>query len=300
LKSQLKAVWILGLAALSLFIYQDPAYAWGAGVHVMQGSLILENLQWIGAALAEILQSFPEDYLYGCLSADIFIGKGSHYHHDHCHNWSVGRRILDAAGSDREVAFAYGYLSHLAADIVAHNIYVPNQLYLTSSTTRWGHIYWEVRAEEYTDRRYWRVAQDLMLRHNAENDAFVQKIVKARLISFQTKKKLFHRAIRLGDLGKRQQADALVSRNSRWDVDGQYIDTLNRISVGLIADFLNHPQNAVCLKYDPIGSDRLVSAKQLRRISRQINGKSPTEGIFKIPSDIAQLAVPPQNFLPCE
>jgi hypothetical protein len=201
--------------------------------------------------------------------------------------------MLDAARSDREIAFAYGYLSHLAADIVAHNIYVPNQLYMTSSSSRLGHIYWEVRAEEYTDRRYWLLAQDLMLGHNHENDAFVQKMIKGKFVSFETKKKFFIRAIRLCELGKRRQADVLVSRNSRWDVTPEYIDGLNRICLGLIVDFLNNPNDAVCLQYDPIGSERLASAKQLRRVSRQLHGKSPTEAIFEVPADLSRLAVPP-------
>ena len=68
----------------------------------------------------------------------------------------MGRKLLLQAADPREQAFACGYLSHLAADIIAHNIYVPNQLYLTSSTIRWGHIYWELRADEFTDQKYWK------------------------------------------------------------------------------------------------------------------------------------------------
>lgn len=291
----MKPFFTIGLAFCGVLVFGDRAFAWSAGVHIMQGSLILENLLWVGGGLAKILECYPLDYLYGCLSADIFIGKGSRYHHDHCHNWSIAKRMLSASRSDRQTAFAYGYLSHLAADIVAHNVYVPNQLYLTSSTARLGHIYWEVRAEEYTDRRYWKIAEGLMLRGNHENDTFVQKIVKQNIVPFETKKKIFLNAIRLCDLGKRRRADTVVSRNSRWDVTREYIDTLNHICLGLIVNFLNNPDDAVCLKYDPIGSERLSSAKQLRRVSRQLNGRFPNEAIFEIPEDLEMLARVPQG-----
>jgi hypothetical protein len=136
-----------------------------------------------------------------------------------------------------------------------------------------------------------------MLEHHRENDAFIQGFIKEKLVPFETKKSFYRRAIHLCDLGKQQQADALVSRNSRWDVTREYIDDLNQICLGLISDFLNNPDEAVCLRYDPIGSERLASAKELRRVSRQMNGRTPTERIFEVPEEIARLAKAPLTAL---
>ncbi|HBA26847.1 MAG TPA: hypothetical protein DCY98_05580, partial [Nitrospinae bacterium] len=135
--------WLLFLA--------DSAYAWGAGIHMKEGVFILDNLKLILPHIADILKAFPYDYLYGCISADIFIGKGHKRRDDHCHNWSIGQKMLKYADSNETNAFSYGYLSHLAADVIAHNFYIPNQLYLTSSTKRFGHIYWEFRSDEYIE-----------------------------------------------------------------------------------------------------------------------------------------------------
>jgi hypothetical protein len=180
----LKILTILLILTAGILIFSGEAYAWGVGFHMMNGTTILQNIQWLAGPMVDVLKAYPADFLYGCVSADIFIGKGSKYHADHCHNWSVGRKLLLQATEPPQQAFACGYLSHLAADIIAHNIYVPNQLYLTSSTTRWGHIYWELRADEFTDQKYWKQVLEIISANNSPNDLFVQKIVKKDLLSF--------------------------------------------------------------------------------------------------------------------
>ena len=102
----------LFLTLLSLILVPENVYAWGTGIHIMEGSYVLNNLQLILPKLADLLRSFPMDYLYGCISADIFIGKGQRRKDDHCHNWSVGQKMLSFANSNSEIAFSYGYLSH--------------------------------------------------------------------------------------------------------------------------------------------------------------------------------------------
>ncbi|MBI3803348.1 MAG: zinc dependent phospholipase C family protein [Nitrospirae bacterium] len=277
------------LLTVLFLLYSKEAYAWGVGMHMMHGSTLLQNLQWLTGSLAQLLRAYPRDFLYGCVSADIFIGKGSKYHADHCHNWSVARRLLQQASEPKLQAFACGYIAHLAADIIAHNIYVPNQLYLTSSTTRWGHIYWELRADEYADKRYWRQVLNIMEGPNDLSDRFVQEVVKKDLISFEMKKKLFTQVVKLYELGKRQQAVSLVSRNSRWDVQQEYVEILNQKCLGLVVNVLNHPEDSICYRYDPIGSQRLSEAKKLRQFSKRIHGKEPTELIFDTPLEIEGL-----------
>lgn len=285
--------WIVpSILALGVLAYSGDAYAWGVGMHMMHGSTLLQNLQWLTGSVAQLLRAFPRDFLYGCVSADIFIGKGSKYHADHCHNWSVARRLLQQAEAPKLQSFACGYIAHLAADIIAHNIYVPNQLYLTSSTTRWGHIYWELRADEYADKRYWREVLSVMEGPNDQSDRFVQEVVRKELISFEMKKKLFTQVVKLYELGRRQQAVSIVSRNSRWDVPQEYVETLNKKCLGLIVNVLNHPEDSICYRYDPIGSERLSEAKKLRQFSKRIHGKDPTEYIFDTPLEIDGLLCP--------
>ena len=281
---------VFSITSCIILITSDHAYAWGAGIHIMGGSYILDHLNLVLPQVADILRKYPYDYLYGCISADIFIGKGSRRRDDHCHNWSIAMKMLEIADSPWHFSFAYGYLSHLCADIIAHNFYVPNQLYLTTSTKKFGHIYWEYRSDVHIEKKYWKLAKKIISRQNFHNDEFMKEIFKSKIVPFHTKKRLYTQSIKLGDLERWQDMVSLISRNSRWDIPKNYIRYLQKLSLNLILDFLNHPGNSVCLNYDPVGSDNIKTAKKKRYAIKKAHKKRPTEKIFTIPDEIIGLA----------
>jgi hypothetical protein len=277
-------------AFFGILILPLKAAAWGPGVHVSEGSYILNNLHLILPWLAELLRSFPNDYLYGCVSADILIGKGERRRDDHCHNWSVGKKMLKSARSRSQKAFAYGYLSHLASDVVAHNFYVPNQLYTTSTTRKLGHLYWEYRSDAHIEKRLWPVVKKVMMEANDHHDRLIQRVVQRGVIPFKTKKRIYSGTIKLRELDQWHQTVLFVSKNSRWAVPDRYLAGLRKDSLALVVDFLSNPDEAVCLGFDPVGTDNLKLAKRKRRISRRINGEKPRKGIFEIPEEIVKLS----------
>lgn len=278
-----------------LFLLQDQAWAWGVGIHIAQGEFILNNINLVLPVIRELIQAHPLDFFYGLISADIFIGKGSRRRDDHCHNWSIGQNMLAIAKVPSEKAFAYGYLSHLAADIVAHNFYIPNQLYLTSTTRKIGHLYWEYRSDIFTEKKHWKIAKEVIINHDRRNDDFITQTVPNRILSFKTKKLIFSTNIHLHHLDQWREAVNVVSQNSRWEVKRGDIEFLKKLSFFLALDFLKNPENAVCFNYDPIGADNIRESKKRRRLARKLNGKSPTYGVFEIPVDISELV---QNMEP--
>ena len=270
--------------AFPFFLFSRDVWAWGAGIHIAQGAFVLDNLKIILPSIRELLQTYPLDYLYGLISADIFIGKGSRRRDDHCHNWTIGRNMFLVAQAPFEKAFAYGYLSHLAADTVAHNVYIPNQLYRTSTTCKFGHLYWEYRSDIFTERKFWKIAKKVIVSHEPKNDYFITQTVPNRILSFKTKKLIFSTTLHLYDLEHWRDAVSMVSQISRWEVSREYIELLKKLSFYLTLDFLKNPQEAICFNYDPVGSDCIREAKRRRRLVRRINGKSPTHGGFEIPA----------------
>ena len=268
----------------------ENAFAWGAGFHIMQGTYVLKHLNLIAPNIAVMLKAFPNDYLYGCISADIFIGKGVKKRWDHCHNWSLARKMLSRADLNGTTAFVYGYLTHLAADIVSHNFYVPNQFYLTSSTKGFGHLYWESRSDEFINKKFWKTARMVIEKRNHHNDVFLQEMVKRKLVSFKMKKKFFFHTVKLSDLAIWQKAVVLVSKKSRWDLEKTYIEELNRHSLNLIIDFLKHGDKSICFKFDPVGSENLLSAKEKRREDKKGLGTRPKRALFRIPAKIKKLS----------
>ena len=78
----------------------------------------------------------------------------------------------------------------------------------------------------------------------------------------------------------------MISQNSRWDVTREYVTFLKNLSFYLTLDFLNNSETALCLKYDPVGSENIRAAKKRRRLVKKLNGKRPDEIGFELPSDL--------------
>src|SRR6185503_7306520 len=133
----------VALALVFLIVAPAVAHAWTPGTHVYLGEAVMRSLALLPPSIAALLKEFPYDFLYGSIAADTSIAKKYVPVGRHCHSWNVGMEILDGAGDDPLRAFGLGYLSHLAADSVAHNYFVPKQLAVTSSTSGLGHSYWE-------------------------------------------------------------------------------------------------------------------------------------------------------------
>ena len=271
------------------------AYAWGPGIHILKGTYILDNLHLILPSIAQLLRAFPLDFLYGCISADFFIGKGHRRKDDHCHNWSVGLKMLANADEPKNQAFCYGYLAHLAADTVAHNYYIPNQLYLTSSTKRLGHVYWEFRSDSGIDSGYWELARRAVADKNNRNDTTLEKAQRKKLVSLKTKKSVYVKMLNLTDLERWRRATEFVERNSRWEISPEYITWLRDLSISLSVDFLSNPEDSVCLDYDPVGTRNITYAKKLRRTTTRSTGFKPSKNIFEIPEDLLQRDMSPIN-----
>lgn len=272
--------------AVCLSLWSENVWAWGPGIHLTQGEGILNNLGLILPFIQAVIEKHPLDFLYGCMSADIFIGKGSRRRDDHCHNWSIGLNMLSMAGNPVEKAFSYGYLSHLAADTIAHNFYIPNQLYLTSTTRKFGHLYWEYRSDAFTERRQWQMARKVLGTHHQDADIFMSQTVPHRLLPFRTKKRIFSTTLRLYELQQWWDAVNLISENSRWEVGKEHIEFYQRLSFSLTVDFLSRPETAVCLLLDPVGTENIREAKKRRRLVRRLNGNRPSEAGFEIPLEV--------------
>ncbi len=125
---------VLLTAMLCLALVPSDAWAWTPGTHVFLGDLLLRHLALVPPSLGLLLRRHPDDFLYGSIAADTSIAKKYADVGRHCHHWPVGLEIHDRADTDALKAFALGYLAHLAADVVAHNWFVPRQLAVTSTT----------------------------------------------------------------------------------------------------------------------------------------------------------------------
>jgi hypothetical protein len=256
------------ITAVIIIILPTDALAWGGGTHLQVGLHLLANLSQLPPAVAMILSRAPNDFLYGCLAADIIVGKKFTHYLLNCHRWSVGQRVLSSASTDAEKACAYGYLCHLAADVVAHNYFVPFKTMRSFATVALRHTYWEMRFESFLDKSIWDRAREVCRAGRPLDDALLRRVVTPTLFSFGTNKQIFNSIMLLSRLERWQtliQIHSAVSRHSLTSADrDEYLRITNEVALDLLKD----GDSAFCLTADPTGEMALSTSQEIRQHMR--------------------------------
>ena len=230
-------------------------------------------MSFLPGAVADLLRAFPYEFLYGSIAADTSIAKKYAPAGRHCHSWTVGFEIHDAARSDDPLrAFSLGYLAHLAADTVAHNYFVPRQLALTSSTASLGHSYWESRFETHLGERSSRRARDLILRDHGNADALLDRILSPTIFSTPTNRRIFRGIVHAADAESWQRIFQMMLENSRWDLSDEEVGVYLVRSFDYIIDLLRRFDSAEPYRLDPSGEAPLRLAKRVRRQALRSGG----------------------------
>lgn len=271
MKTPLIPAVIGGLIAVVLL--PDTAWAWTPGTHVFLGEAVLRSLAQLPPAIADLLRAFPYDFLYGSIAADTSIAKKYVPAGRHCHSWVVGLEIHERARDEPLRAFACGYLAHLAADVVAHNYFVPRQLTLTASTAALGHSYWESRFETHLGAESARRARELILLDHARSDELLDRVLSPTIFSTPTNRRIFRGMVRVTDTDSWQRIFQVMSENSRWDLPDDDVARYLARSYDYIIDFLNRIERSEPYARDPAGTDPLRSAKRVRREALRAGGE---------------------------
>jgi hypothetical protein len=251
-----------------LLLLPSPAYAFGPATHVFLGSTLLDMLYLLPPSLATLLRSHPQSFLYGSMAADISFAKKYVPAGRHCHFWHVGEEILREARNDRLRAVAYGYLSHLAADTIAHNFFVPRQLLLTSSTKALGHGYWEHRLDAQLGEPYGSLARQVVMDYDhSEADNLFDSVLSGTIFSFETNRRIFRGMIRMQDNDRWKLVFDRVLQKSRWGLTGSTIDSYMSRSFDFLVDYLLRRRDSLAAQLDPTGDFNLQLAKKVRRLT---------------------------------
>lgn len=265
------------VGVLLVALLPSSAFAWTPGTHILLGEAVLRAAGTLPAALAALLREHPWDFLYGSIAADTSIAKKYARFGRHCHSWTVGFEILHRARDARLQSFAWGYLAHLAADVVAHNYFVPHQLAVTSSTTALGHSYWESRFETHISQRYPRRAVEVIMLDHGASDAHLDRVLSPTIFSTQTNRRIFRGMVRAGDSASWQRVFAMVAANSRWDLAEAMVAAHVARSYDYVMDLLIREAGSVPYTYDPSGERALRAAKRVRRAAIKDGGEDAAD-----------------------
>jgi len=111
---------------LFVVLFAPDALAWGLQTHVFLGQWLLAAAPFADPQIRAAALRLPRLVLAGACLPDLALAGGmiGLTTFRRAHQWSTLRR-LSAACWDEERAIAVGYASHLLADVVAHNRFVP-------------------------------------------------------------------------------------------------------------------------------------------------------------------------------
>jgi hypothetical protein len=252
------------LAVAALVLLPHAAHAWTPGTHIYLGESVLANLGQLPTAIAALLRAYPFDFLYGSIAADTSTAKKYAPVGRHCHAWHVGQEIHDRADTEALRAFGLGYLSHLAADTVAHNFYVPRQLVITSTTIAIGHSYWESRFETHLGEHFARTAMEVIRMDHGSSDAHLDRILSPTIFSVRTSRRLFRGMVGLVETQSWQRAFRAVSDRSRWDQTDDLVERQMAVAFQCVMDQLAQGADGQARRLDPSGEASLRMAKRMR------------------------------------
>jgi hypothetical protein len=252
-----------------VWLWPAAAFAWGPGAHLDFGMQVLQGLAFVAPFLRDLLEAHSEDYLYGCIAADIIVGKNLAPYRDHCHNWQVGLKLLGAARTQPQKALVYGFLTHLSADTIAHNYYVPYKTVESFRTRVARHAYWELRFDQvaHASEAVWDTLRRIGRHRFPEHDVFLGHVLgdSSRLFSFRTSQRVFNSFLLLSRLKRWRQMNTAVARRSLLPLTAQEVAECNRLAQEAIFDFLIEGERSRTVTADPTGARNLRIAKMLRR-----------------------------------
>ena len=296
----LRVVGAPALVALGwLLLLPEPVAAWGPATHVALGEALLGALYLLPPAVQAVVGRFPLHFLYGSVAADISLAKKYVPAGRHCHNWSVGEEILHAADSEPLQAVGYGYLAHLAADTVAHNMFVPRQLLLTSTTQALGHTYWEHRMDMHVGEEFLRKARHLVMDNDhSDADALFDDVLSRTIFSFQTNRRIFRGMIRFQGYDRWQRVFERVLASSRFDLPDPAVDDYFALAFDHVVAYLRDGHASGPGGLDPVGDLNLRLAKKVRHLTLSDRTADHPEVLAEMADDFFPLPASPLRFWP--
>jgi Zinc dependent phospholipase C len=257
----------LPLAALALAILAVPsdAHAWGPLAHLNFSAQALAALGTVQPSLRQMLQDCGNEFLYGSLAADIVVGKNMARYLYHCHNWRVGFNVFKHARAGAEQSFALGFLSHLAADTVAHNYYVPFKTVASYHKLNAQHAYWELRYDQVMDRSLSKVAREVTTRVYRKNDDYLERMLNgSSVIPFGVSKQLFRSLLTIARVGRFHHVSRLALARER-----NLVLETNQLAVDAILGMLAEGERSMAAHADATGARNIRVAQDLRKQLRE-------------------------------
>lgn len=229
---------------LTILLIPSVAEAWGPLTHVYLSSQVLNlGVSVVPAGIYSLIKKFRSDFLYGNLSADIILGKKFQEKEKNSHNWNIAWKLFDAAKTKRQKAFAYGYLTHLSADTVVHN--------LDMSLLPFKHSLLEVKSDSLVDKKYRKMLKVLDKPLQKKHDVFLEDKLESVFFSFKTNKRIFKGFLALSKLPNYSPVSNFIDKRFPYEIPVKDIYNFQHESLVRMLELLKNGQNSRVLKKNP-------------------------------------------------
>ncbi|GAB4411302.1 MAG: zinc dependent phospholipase C family protein [Thermodesulfovibrionales bacterium] len=247
---------------LSIILIPSLAFAWGPLTHIYLGREIFSLGPLLPAGIYALLRKYRHDFLYGNLMADIIIGKKFLPEDKNPHSWDMALNLFESAKTQQQKAFVYGYMSHLAADTVAHGRFSGKNI---------GHTLVELRADSLIDKKYWFQAMSIDRKVQQRNDIFLERSLERVVtftpknpatfwgphFSFKTNKRIFKGMLFLSCFNQERIGDLIHRNANRLSIPTKgNIIQLHDKSIDRIIDILCNGKASEVVKENPMVSIR--------------------------------------------
>ncbi len=243
--------------------------SWGPGLHTQLTRRVLEMVRCLRepSPSHRLVLAHPQSFLYGNIAADLVNFKNYGGMKNHCHNWNIQERLETRARTDRERAFILGYLCHLAADVTAHNHFVPYHLVHGVPPIILGHTYWEALADAGVTDEEWEIVAGLRSDRSLHQDEkLIWRTVRWRALGARSNKWIFNNIL-LVSLRQpwREMVRRADARQGRYPIDREFLDHCRTGCIhNMMAVFDPARLSALKLR-DPTGREALRGARRMRR-----------------------------------
>lgn len=259
---------MVALVVAAILLVPSQALAWGPLAHVHFGTTFVEQtLPALNAGLAALLARNLRDFLYGTLAADVILRKNAASYLHHCHNWLNVLRLFKYADDEPSRAFLHGYLAHLAADVVAHNAFVPLKRLESFDGRMAAHALWEVRADRLMRGRGEALAQlrDLAKADLGRHDEFLGRFLFGTVIkNFGLNKRIFDGVLGLQTMGRWGSMVAFMGDVSRFTMEQGDLDVYEAAVRDLLSRLFVDPESNPLGHLDPRGMVAMAIAGEIR------------------------------------
>jgi hypothetical protein len=232
---------------ISFLLVPSAAFAWGPLTHIYLGNELYAFGSLLPAGIWEIIRRYKKDFIYGNVMADIIIGKTYLPSKKSSHNWAVAFDMLRSARTLQQKAFIYGYISHLAADTVAHNMYIADKKNI-------GHTVFEMKADSIIDKKYWLQAIAIEKKIQTRNDKLLEDSLDRFMFSFKTNKRIFKGMLFFSVFNQKRISNFIDDNFMTSLPPRETIEDCHRASINNMLDLLQNGERSEIVHINPSGT----------------------------------------------